>query len=296
MWCLQSEGRLTNLQLRVGLTQAPVDAAVTVRLFKQLVQNVSHRLPLVHHQSLGAVVAHQNLYYELSGAADFGYLGCIDVWWQLNTSSYLPHFGFFQFLQSQFNFVWLCLGFFLKKFTWKYTIFIFQDIPPNLSTKSAANERPTILTCLSGCVVGLVRVVAGVNSRNVAGVWLSAKLAVPSWMEESCEGNPDLRSATRASRSWSSSSFRDSVRRWEVSKLKIRDAGLKMKWLIQSLNWQKMLVKRKTSIWAIALLMQEDTSKARPGLKRLSHSDVEHQNMRKVANMLQCHKLGEHFE
>lgn len=55
--------RLTNLQLGVGLAQAPADAAVTVRLLKQVVQNLSDRLSLVHHQRLGAAVAHQHLYY-----------------------------------------------------------------------------------------------------------------------------------------------------------------------------------------------------------------------------------------
>lgn len=65
---------LTDLQLRVGLTQAPVDAAVTVRLLKQLVQHLSGRLPLVHHQRLGAAVTHQHLYYQLGEAANSGLL------------------------------------------------------------------------------------------------------------------------------------------------------------------------------------------------------------------------------
>lgn len=59
---------LTDLQLGVGLTQAPVDAAVTVRFLKQLFQNLSHRLSLVHHYCPGAAVTHQHLHYQLGGA------------------------------------------------------------------------------------------------------------------------------------------------------------------------------------------------------------------------------------
>lgn len=56
---------LTSLQVRVGLAQAPVDAAVTVRLLKELVQNLPDSLPLVHHQRLVAAVSHQDLYEQL---------------------------------------------------------------------------------------------------------------------------------------------------------------------------------------------------------------------------------------
>lgn len=108
---------LTNLQLRVGLTQAPVDVAVTVRLLKQRVQNLSHRLSLIHHHRLWAAIAHQHLYYQLWQAAPLvtsafplhGEVKCLKVIWV-----YLPHFGFLQLLQSQFNFVFLCLGFVLR--------------------------------------------------------------------------------------------------------------------------------------------------------------------------------------
>lgn len=54
---------LTNLQFRVGLTQAPVNAAVTVCLLKQHVQNLSDCLSLIHHQYFGAAVTHQHFYY-----------------------------------------------------------------------------------------------------------------------------------------------------------------------------------------------------------------------------------------
>lgn len=60
---------LTDLQLRVGLTQAPLDAAVTVCLLKQRVQNLSDCLSLIHHQCLRAAVTHQHLYYQLEKAA-----------------------------------------------------------------------------------------------------------------------------------------------------------------------------------------------------------------------------------
>lgn len=59
---------LTDLQLGVGLTQAPVDVAVTVRFLKQLFQNLSHRLSLVHHYCPGAPVTHQHLHYQLGEA------------------------------------------------------------------------------------------------------------------------------------------------------------------------------------------------------------------------------------
>lgn len=84
---------LTSLQVRVGLAQAPVDAAVTVRLLKELVQNLPDSLPLVHHQRLVAAVSHQDLYEQLreearsrpqTAAAAGGKDG-----------SYLPHFSFF---------------------------------------------------------------------------------------------------------------------------------------------------------------------------------------------------------
>lgn len=65
----RGRAHLTDLQLGVGLAQAPVDAAVAVCLLKQHVQNVSDCLSLVHHQCLGAAVTHQHLHYQLREAA-----------------------------------------------------------------------------------------------------------------------------------------------------------------------------------------------------------------------------------
>lgn len=59
---------LTNQQFGVGLTQTPGSAAVTVRLLKQFVQDLSYRLPLVHHQRLGAAVTHEHLHNQLREA------------------------------------------------------------------------------------------------------------------------------------------------------------------------------------------------------------------------------------
>lgn len=55
----------TQLQLRVGLAQAPVHVAVAVGLLKQVVQDLAHVLPLVHHQRLGAAVIQQHLHHQL---------------------------------------------------------------------------------------------------------------------------------------------------------------------------------------------------------------------------------------
>lgn len=57
---------LTQLQFRVGFAQAPVHIAVTVSLFKQVVQNFPDILPFVDHQSLGAAVIQQHLHHQLS--------------------------------------------------------------------------------------------------------------------------------------------------------------------------------------------------------------------------------------
>lgn len=62
---------LTQLQLWVGLTQAPVHIAVAVSLLEQVVQHLSHVLPLVHHQSFGAAVVHQHLHHQLSRKSRF---------------------------------------------------------------------------------------------------------------------------------------------------------------------------------------------------------------------------------
>lgn len=108
--------RLTDLQLGVGLAQAPVDAAVTVCLLKEFVQNLSYGLSLVHHQRLGAAVTHQQLDYQLGEAAGWVelYLGLISLQTP-KTQTYLSDFGFLQLLQSQVNSICLCLGFDLEE-------------------------------------------------------------------------------------------------------------------------------------------------------------------------------------
>lgn len=63
---------LTSLQLVVSLDQAPVHAAVAVRLLQQHLQHISDRLALVHPQGLGAAVAHQHLDYDLRGGGGGG--------------------------------------------------------------------------------------------------------------------------------------------------------------------------------------------------------------------------------
>lgn len=84
---------LTRLQVRVGLAQAPVDAAVTVRLLKQLVQNLPDRLPLIHHQRLVAAVHHQDLDEQLREEARSRPPAAAAAVAQ--EGSYLPHFSFF---------------------------------------------------------------------------------------------------------------------------------------------------------------------------------------------------------
>ena len=56
---------LTQVQVRVGLIQAPVHVAVAVGLLEQVVQDLAHVLPLVHHQRLGAAVVDQHLHHQL---------------------------------------------------------------------------------------------------------------------------------------------------------------------------------------------------------------------------------------
>lgn len=62
---------LTELQLSVGLTQAPVHVAVAVSLLEQVVQNFPDILPLVDHQGLRAAVVQQHLHHQLSEKCDF---------------------------------------------------------------------------------------------------------------------------------------------------------------------------------------------------------------------------------
>lgn len=52
---------LTNLQLWVHFIQTPVNIAVTVGFLKEIVQNISCHLALIHHQGLGAVIVHVHL-------------------------------------------------------------------------------------------------------------------------------------------------------------------------------------------------------------------------------------------
>lgn len=58
--------QLTELQLMVGLAQAPVHVAVAVSLLEQVVQNFPDSLPLVDHQRLSAAVVQQKLHHQLS--------------------------------------------------------------------------------------------------------------------------------------------------------------------------------------------------------------------------------------
>ena len=103
---------LTGLQVGVALTQAPVDVAVAVRLVEQLVQHLSHRLPLVHHQGLGAAVAHHHLDDQLRAGSWLRLCpSCCTEAKLSERDSYLPHFGLSQLLQSHFDLVRFGLGF-----------------------------------------------------------------------------------------------------------------------------------------------------------------------------------------
>lgn len=108
---------LTELQFWVGLAQAPVYVVVAVRLLAEVVQHLSHDLPLVHHQRFGAAVVHAHLYHQLKRTTKryfenrsiFIFFRCMTL--DNQCLLYLFHFGFFELLQSQLDFVCLDLSF-----------------------------------------------------------------------------------------------------------------------------------------------------------------------------------------